>query len=611
MSFTLAGLVALTLAHSAAASDTTSETETETETSNPADVIEVTAVRLPALVSQSAAAITLIGRAELDRAAFVVDALAAVPGVTINQNGAFGGAATVRIRGASGGQTLVLVDGVPVNDATSPGGAYNFATLDPDAVERIEILRGAQSVIWGSDAIGGVVAIQTRRAAPGTGFSGFAEAGSFDTVRGGAAFEASGDAGALRIGASTFNTDGISKADERDGNTERDGYDALTLHASGTLALGGAGALDLAARQTRARTEFDGFGLPTGVTDSDDFDKTRDRSASVRWSNRFAGEALSAQALIGYSDIERDVFSAFPFSARGERSIARMDGAWTLEAGHRLAAGLDLERSQSNGISSRQEGVFVLGELRPADGIVLTGGVRRDESDRYGGATTGRISASAQINETVRLRANAGTGFRAPSLFQTTFFCCGATAPNADLRAEESVGYDVGADVTLAGGRVMFEATWFAQDITDLIDFSFAAGGYENIARADTYGAELAGRAAITDQWSVSASYAWLAAEDGTGNRLARLPRHTADAALSYDAARWGATVSGRYNSEEFDANGTVPAWTRLDLNARYQLTSRLQVYGRVENLLDRHYQQVFGYGTPGRSAWAGVRLSR
>ncbi len=610
MTFTLAGLAALSLAHGAAAA----ETETHTaETSNPSDIIEVTAVRLPALVSESAAAITLIGRPELDRAAFVVDTLPAAPGVTINQAGAFGGASAVRIRGASGGQTLVLIDGVPVNDATSPGGAYNFATLDPDAVERIEILRGAQSVLWGSEAIGGVVSITTRRAAPGTGFSGFAEAGSFDTVRGGAAFEAAGDPGALRIGVTTFNTAGISKADERDSNTERDRYDAVTLHASGQIDLGGAGALDLAARQTRARTEYDGFGLPTGVVDADAFDKTRDRSASLRWSNSFAGGAIATQALLGYSDIERDAFAngAFSFGARGDRTIARVDGAWTLEAGHRLAAGLDLERSNADGVSSSQEGLFVLGELRPADGIILTGGVRRDESDRYGGATTGRISASAQVSDTVRLRANAGTGFRAPSIFQTTFFCCGATGPNADLRAEESIGYDLGVDVSFAGGRLTLEATWFAQDITDLIDFSFAAGGYENIARAETYGAELAARAQLTDQWSASVSYAWLEAEDGNGARLARLPRHTADAALSYDAERWGATLSGRYNSEELDANGTVPSWVRFDLNARYQLTSRLELYGRVENLLDRHYQQVFGFGTPGRSAWAGVRLSR
>jgi len=607
MTFTLAGLAALSLAHGAAAADT------ETEISQTPDIIEVTAVRLPAMVSESAAAITLIGRAELDRAAFVVDTLAAAPGVTINQTGAFGGTSAVRIRGASGGQTLVLIDGVPVNDATSPGGAYNFATLDPDAVDRIEILRGAQSVLWGSDAIGGVVSIITRRAAPGTGVSGFVEAGSFDTVRAGAAFEASGEPGALRLGVSTFNTGGISKADERDGNTERDRYDAVTLHASGRLELGEMGAVDFAARQTRARTEYDSFGLPTGVVDGDEFDKTRDRSASLRWSNSFAGDAITTQALLGYSDIERDAFAhgAFSFDARGDRTIGRVDGSWTLDAGHRLAAGLDLERSQSDGVSSRQEGLFVLGELRPADGIVLTGGVRRDESDRYGGATTGRISASAQVSETVRLRANAGTGFKAPSIFQTTFFCCGAPGPNPDLRAEESIGYDLGADFTLAGGRVILEATWFAQDITDLIDFSFAAGGYENIAKAETHGAELAARAQLTDSWSASASYAWLEAEDGNGNRLARLPRHTADAALSYDAERWGATLSGRYNSEELDANGTVPSWVRFDLNARYQLTSRLELYGRVENLLDTHYQQVFGFGTPGRSAWAGVRLSR
>ncbi|MCH8491384.1 MAG: TonB-dependent receptor, partial [Oceanicaulis sp.] len=404
-----------------------------------------------------------------------------------------------------------------------------------------------------------------------------------------------------------------SKADERDGNTERDSYDAVTLHASGRLELGAAGALDLAARQTRARTEYDGFGLPTGVVDADEFDKTRDRSASLRWSNSFAGDAITTQALLGYSDIERDAFAngAFSFDARGKRTIGRVDGSWTLDAGHRLAAGLDLERSEADGVSSRQEGLFVLGELRPADGIVLTGGVRRDESDRYGGATTGRISASAQVTDAVRLRANAGTGFRAPSIFQTTFFCCGAAAPNADLRAEESIGYDLGADFTLAGGRLILEATWFAQDITDLIDFSFAAGGYDNIAKAETYGAELSARAQLTDSWSARASYAWLEAEDGNGARLARLPRHTADAALSYDAGPWGATVSGRYNSEEFDANGTVPSWVRFDLNARYQLTSRLELYGRVENLFDTHYQQVFGFGTPGRSAWAGVRLSR
>ncbi|MGY6628306.1 MAG: TonB-dependent receptor plug domain-containing protein [Oceanicaulis sp.] len=606
MTFTLAGLAALALSHGAAV-------DTETETSKPSDIVEVTAVRLPSPISESAAAITLIGRAELDRAAFVVDTLAAAPGVTINQNGAFGGVSTVRIRGASGGQTLVLVDGVPVNDATSPGGAYNFASLAPDAVERIEILRGAQSVLWGSDAIGGVVSIQTRRAAPGAGVSGFVEAGSFNTVRGGAAFETSGEPGALRIGVSSITTDGISKADERDGNTERDAYDALTFHASGRLELGAAGALDLAARQTRARTEYDSFGMPTGVVDGDEFDKTRDRSASLRWSNSFAGDAITTQALLGYSDIERDAFAngAFSFGARGDRTIGRVDGSWTLEGGHRLAAGLDLERAQADGVSSRQEGLFVLGELRPADGVVLTAGVRRDESDRYGGATTGRFSASAQVSEAVRLRANAGTGFKAPSIFQTTFFCCGATAPNADLRAEESIGYDLGADFTLAGGRLIVEATWFAQDITDLIDFSFAAGGYENIAKAETYGAELSARAQLTDSWSASASYAWLEAEDGNGNRLARLPRHTADAALSYDTGSWGATLSGRYNSQELDANGTVPSWVRFDLNARYQLTSRLELYGRVENLLDQHYQQVFGFGTPGRSAWAGLRLSR
>jgi len=576
------------------------------------EVIIVTGTRLATPISETGTAVTVIGETQLERTAFAAEAIASAPGVTVNQNGAFGGNAQVRIRGASSEQTLVLIDSVPVNDPTSPGGGYNFATLDTAQIERIEILRGAQSVLWGTDAIGGVVSIVTKRPEPGLGVSGFAEAGGFATVRGGAAVEGAQGRGDFRLGVSAITTDGISKADEADGNTEDDGYDAVTLAGRAGYDLD-FGRIDLVARRLDSENEYDSFGVATGIVDGDEVGKAIETSGAATFTADHFDGRLETLLQIAYADVERENLSdgARSFFAEGDRVVFRYQGVWTISDRHRFAFGAEREDSDANGDSAQIDGLFALLELEPLDGLILTGGVRHDRADRFGEETTGKIAVSWRVAEQVRVRGTAGTGFKAPTIFQTTYFCCGATAPNADLAAETSEGYDLGVEYAFGDGRGMVEATWFDQTIENQIDFFYAAGGYANIARVETSGLELAGRYALTRSWSIAGNYTWLEAEDGAGGTLVRLPEHSAYGELAYDAGRWGGALTVRHNGEEDDSRGVVDAWTRLDASARYDVSDRIQLYARGENLTDEEYQQIFGYGTPGISGYVGVRLTR
>ena len=214
-------------------------------------------------------------------------------------------------------------------------------------------------------------------------------------------------------------------------------------------------------------------------------------------------------------------------------------------------------------------------------------------------------------HDQVTLRASWGEGFKAPTLFQTTFFCCGATAPNADLKPESSEAYDIGVTVRTADDRGELGLTYFDQDTVDLINFSFAIGGYENIERAKSKGFELDGRYRFNHWIEASLHFAGIDARNGAGERLYRMPEHSGDLAISLNPdGRLTATVLARYNGEEQDPNGVVSSWTRIDVSARYALTETIELNARIENLLDEQYQQVLGYGTPGLSGFVGAKLT-
>jgi vitamin B12 transporter len=530
-----------------------------------------------------------------------------------SQVGAFGGVAYARIRGNAAGQTLVLVDGVPVNDVAAPGGGYDFATLDLADVDRIEVLRGPQSTLWGSDAIGGVISIVTQAPQPGFGWRAFAEGGSYETLRAGGSV--SGGAGNAdgRLSAVWKRSEGISSADGRDGNTEKDGFDSLTLSGRGGVRIAEGVRLDGSLRWSDAEFDFDGFPPPSfALADSDERTESEELGGLARLTaDAFAGR-LTNVLEVTHSALDRDNFngSTLTSSNDGERTAYRYTGDARIAEGHRLGFGIENEQSRANGEDAETSSLFALYEWSPIEALTLTGGFRYDDDDRYGSETTGKAAASWQASDTVRLRGTWGQGFKAPTIFQSTFICgfCGLTAPNPNLKAETSEAFDVGIDLSFARGGISLTA--FHQETENLIDFSFTAG-YANIAYAEQEGVELEFRAPLAKWLELRGVYAYIDARDGFGAYLPRVPQHSGDAELLFiPSGPFTASVAVRYNGEQSDGFGPdVPAWTRTDLAASWEVLSGVELYGRIENLFDEHYQQVGGYGTPGLSGLIGLRV--
>ena len=582
------------------------------------DTIIVNGSRLDQTMTEIGSSVSVITRDDLEELGvdFALDAIATAPGVTVNQNGAFGGNASVRIRGASNDQTLVLIDGVPVNDPTGTGGGYNFAYLDTDTIERIEVLKGPQSTLWGSDAIGGVVSITTKRPTEGLSGTVFGEYGSFNTLRGGASISNANEIGDFRLAATGLTTDGISKADEANGNSEDDGYDSQTVSAKGGLNLPASVRLETSLMWSDAESEYDSyaFGAQGSVADGDEVTNSETLSGNITLKAPLFDGRLENLVQIGYADIERENTSngVQSYFTEGDRVLFRYQGTFAINDTNTLAFGTEREETSANEQESSIDSLFALYEFKPVDSLTLTGGIRVDDHETFGSETTGRVAAAWTATDQLTFKASWGQGFKAPSIFQSTYICtfCGLTAPNTNLKAETSEAYDIGVQWQSADERIVLGATLFDQETENMIDFSYTAG-YDNIALVDSQGVELTGAYAINNWLGIAASYTFIDSEDGNGNALARLPESTGNISASFDPdGPFSGAVLVRYNGEETNTDGSeLDSWTRVDLTGSYDLNDTVEIYGRIENLLDEEYQQILGYGTPGLSGSVGVRL--
>lgn len=589
----------------------------QAQTPQSSDVV-ITAHRLGA---GATAAATVLDEAAIDRRAgsFALDAIATVPGVSVNQTGAFGGLAGVRIRGASSEQTLVLIDGAPVNDPSAPGGGFNAAFLDTADIARIEVLRGPQSTLWGADAIGGIISIETRRPADGAQTKAFAEAGSFGAARAGGSWAYGAPAFDVLLSAVAAGADGVSKAEARDGNPEADDYDSHTLSIRGGFSPLGPLRLEAFARRSDSRTEFDGFGLATGVADSDDREETEETLAGG--AARLASADGRARGVLSYSrtEIDRAFFAnnAESFAASGARETARLQIDLAPASWARLAAGAERETAQADGFGgTRTIAAFALGEITTDQGLILSAGLRQDDHDRFGEVLSTRLGAAFRPDGPIGLRASWGEGFKAPTAFQLGFFFPPAAAANIDLAPERAQGWDAAVTARTWGGLLTAELGWFHLETDDLI--VFRGGRYENQARAQSEGLEASAQVTAAPGLSFAAAYSFIdAINPETGAAQAQIPRHAGFLEAQWAPRRWiDAAVQARFNGEEPDLNfGAFPAadvenaaWTRIDASLRLRPAAGLEVYARADNIADEAYQDVFGYGVAGRSFTVGLR---
>lgn len=586
--------------------------QSDTDEDSRQDTIIVEGSRLNQTKTEIGSSVSIITGKDIDELGFdfAADAIASAPGVTVNQNGSLGGLATISIRGAATAQTLVLIDGIPVNDASTINGGFDFARLDTENIERIEVLKGPQSTLWGTDAIGGVVSIMTKDAEPGLGGSAFAEIGSFNTYRGGASIGNANEVGDFRLALTSSSSDGISKADEDNGNSEDDLYESVTVSAKGGLNFGDARlAADIL--WSDADSEFDSFvfGAQGNVGDGDQLSQAEELSGNISFSAPLLNGRLENLLVAGYSEITRENLTngAPSFSGQGERALLRYQGTLNINDANTLAFGAEREETTTQDEETSIDGLFVLHEFQANEKLTLTGGLRVDDHSSFGTETTARVAAAFNPTPQLTLRASWGQGFKAPTLLQLSGG--GFTLPNPTLQPETSEAFDAGIEWRAPDGHAELGLTVFNADIRDQI--SFASTGYFNESEVDSTGVEITGRYDLTAWLSVSGNYANIDSTRTDGSPTFRVPEHSGDVRVRVDPnGPFSGAVLVRYNGEEPNTNGTtLDAWTRVDVTGSYDLNDTVEVFGRIENLFDEDYQQILGYGTPDLSGSVGVRV--
>lgn len=604
----------------------------------PPLVVTVTPTRHPTPIDQVGSTVTVVTADDIESAQqrTVPDVLRTIPGVTVVQAGGPGAATTVSLRGTNTNHTKVLIDGVDAGDPSNANGAFDFGNLLTSDIERIEVLRGPQSGLYGSDAIGGVINIVTRKGTGPTRATASLEGGSFSTFN-----QAAGVSGSAERFDYAFNVAHLHAGDTPVTPASLlppsrakigDRADNLTLSTRMGARLSDTFSLGLVARYADAKLRFTG----------DDFSTfpavpaaAQSRSESQLLVSRlearhlsFAG-AFEQRAGIAYTEHRREIVGPDPLltpttAYSGDRVKVDWLGVLALGAGQTVTGGLEHATDGLDDRTTTAENKTGAGHLQLDSGF---GGrqfnsfsVRHDDNDRFGGVTTWRIAPSFLVGETAtRLKASYGTGFKAPSLSQLfvsypafNFFA------NPSLRPERSKGYDAGVEQSLLDGRLRLGATYFHNDITDLITTNAGFTSLENRPSATTDGVESFAAFALTPWLTLRGDHTYTRARDNeTGGALLRRPKHKAsaatiwqvddDAALTVSAFHVGARVDGNRDFSVQRLN--APSYTVVNVAGSYRVTERATAFARVENLFDRRYEDPTGFERPGIGVFVGVRV--
>lgn len=579
--------------------------------------IVVTATRVETPASQVGSSVTVLSGDDLRERGFsaVADALRSAPGLDLSRSGGPGQTTSVFLRGGSSSQTLVLLDGIRLNGTTT--GAYDFADLTLDEVERIEIVRGPQSPLYGSEAVAGVIQIFTRRGEPGFKASALGETGEDDHHRLRFSLGGAGADGRLsgRFSAADEALNAVSAADPRGGNRELDRHENLTISGNLGFAPNASHRFDLDLRYFDANAEIDGFLFPVGPADSRTAELAREaRIAGLSYHGQ-AGSRLSLEGRFGFTGDELEgKDTADPFGNYLVDSRSRELGVMaTYDAGrHRLTAGASREQRRGgteNAFAAEVDldGFYLQDLMRLGERVSLTLGLRRDDHSTFGSEETGRAALAVEAGRGVRFHASWGQGFKAPTLndLYYPFFS------NPGLEPERSESFDAGLELTFGEGWLA-DLTYFDSDFEDLIAYDFVSSRPENIAFASSRGIESQLRwRPDGGRLLAGISYTWNETEDAAlGTPLARRPEHRATADIAWrPAGAWRVAAHVVSVAERIDSDGSdLEDYTRLDLSAAYRL-GRFEPSLRVLNATGDDTSEIGGYGVQGRTAILAVAV--
>ncbi len=600
----------------------------------PPETIIVTASRTPEPEAITPASVTLIEATRIERigAPLVTDYLRIVPSVAVSVSGPAGSLTDVRIRGAEANHTLLFIEGIRANDPAA-GNAPRFELLNADLVSSIEAVRGPQSALWGSEAIGGVIAVRGAPAGSGGSIVDL-EAGSFATRRGAARTSIGTADRGLSLGLAAQRSAGI---DSFDGRGDRDGYRNVTARAAGAYRLGDLLSLGASGFALRGLSEFDGFS-PVTFARADTLDRTRNALSAGRvfgsYGNLAHRYATASASLLGSRNRNMIANDEINRTRASRRTLA-------LEAGqmvgrHRLIAAVEseLERFSTRDLAyggltdqsrSRGHQSLTIEYKMSGFGLLSTDlAVRHDIFSRFKDATTLRGSALVALGTNVSLAATYGQGIAQPTFFDLYGFFPGSFAGNPALRPEASRGGEIALRYRRGaiGGALTYYRQRLRHEIIDVFAFPLSTtANADGVSRRQ--GVEAEADYGPSDQFHLSASYAFLDANEPRGPngaqvREQRRPKHSGSVIV--DGARgrlsYGAMLA--YTGAHFDTNFDLYPAEQVRLGSywlasarlAYRLASSAELHLRVANALGAHYQDVVGYRTEGRSVHAGIRLA-
>ncbi|MCC0805712.1 TonB-dependent receptor [Methylobacterium sp. W2] len=609
--------------------------------------LSVSATGVPTPVDQVGSSVTVLTAATLEaqQRRTVPDALQQVPGLNVVQTGGPGGQTSVFIRGSNSNHVKVLIDGIDATDPSNPNGSFDFGQLLTDDLSRIEVLRGPQSGLYGSDAIGGAISFTTKRGEGPARATARIEVGSFGTFNQSGrisgsenGFDYSVSIQHLRAAATPVTPPNLVAP----GTTTRPNYyDNETVSAKFGYQFTDTFRINSITRFINSKLLFSGDDYGTfpvtlgGLRSQADVQQVFTRN-EAEWTP-FAG--FHNVFAINYSNLYNrqiqnayDPFNPFPTAGLGERTRYEYRGDYQLSPGNLVLFGAQRDDESlsttdpnpfgSGNLRARNGNTAGYGEIQltPFDRASFVANVRHDENDAFGPATTFRVAPSYILPFTdTRIKGSVGTGFKAPTLSQLfqsfpafNFFA------NPNLKPEESLGYDAGFEQPL-GERVLVGATYYANDFKNLINTNASFTSNENVGRAESYGAEAFVAVRFTDTFSGRVDYTnTVTKNEITNQELLRRPRHKGSA-----TAQWtpipGLIFSGTVivlghfvdGNRDFSLQRLKnPGFTLVNLAVNYDVNETVSVFGRIDNLFDRRYENPTGFLGPGLAVYGGVRVT-
>jgi vitamin B12 transporter len=586
----------------------------------------VTSSRVEMPLRHIGTSVSAISGSEIRQRGFnsLFEVLRSQPAIAASNTGGPGKATALRIRGEEGYRTRIYLDGIDISDTSGTQFGPRVEHLLSSGVNRVEILRGPQGLMYGADA-GGVVNISTESPASGLTGDVSAEGGRYGTRQLAGNLRGGNESLDFNLSLTDFETDGFNSRTTDHLTQDDDGYENTTVHARLGWNASDALRFQLVVRDVSAENEYDScFTVdtfaPTNDCD-DDFDQT-----AWRVQGSYDVGAFTNELSYNNSETDREFFSAGRTTYDPEGELERLSyvGSFSTSDALRLVYGVDLENSSLDDgtfdVDRDQDGYFAEYQGGFGDAFFVTAGLRYDDNEDFGEHTSYRVSGAYLFGlggGELKLKGTWGTGFRAPSLSEIAYnnrpfpF---PSAPEEPLDEEESEGYDLGV-VWYAPSGAVLEVIYFDQTISDEIYFDLdeLTGYLQDNGDTESTGVEVIGELPLFDSFLLSGNYTYNDTEDAEGNQRVRRPEHLANVGLNWrgldDRLTLGLHLRASYDAVDSDGSD-LDDYEVLDVNASYELFRGLEVFGRVENLLDEDYEEVPTYNTGGAAGYAGLRYS-